>query len=75
MAAIISESEVQERWQQAPWPVTFSNALTGDGVIETLQALLKQVYDKLDNEFKFLEQHQLTQQSFIKQLIGADSIS
>jgi len=75
LAAIISESEVQERWQQAPWPVTFSNALTGEGVIETLQALLKQVYDKLDNEFKFLEQHQLTQQSFIKQLIGADSIS
>jgi len=67
---ILSEDEVLERWQQAPWPVTFSNALNGSGVIETLQALLKQVYDELDIEFKFSEQHDLTQTAFIKQLIG-----
>jgi len=72
LANIISETEVQERWQQAPWPVTFSNALNGSGVIETLQALLKQVYDELDIEFKFLEQHELTQNTFIKKLIGDD---
>jgi len=67
---IISETEVQERWQQAPWPVTFSNALNGLGVIETLQALLKQVYDALDTEFMFLQKHNLTQDAFIKRLIG-----
>lgn len=70
LANIISEDEVKERWKQAPWPVTFSNALNGSGVIETLQALLKQVYDDLDIEFKFLEQHELTQTAFIDRLIG-----
>jgi len=74
LADIISETEVKERWQQAPWPVTFSNALTGLGVIETLKALLKQVYDELNTEFKFSEQHNLTQQEFITQLIGANNI-
>lgn len=75
LADIISETEVNERWQQAPWPVTFSNALTGDGVIETLKALLKQIYDELDNEFKFLQQHQLSQAEFIKQLIGSNDVN
>ncbi len=74
LSNIISETEVQKRWQQAPWPVTFSNALTGLGVIETLKALLKQVYDELNTEFNFLEQHKLTQQEFIRQLIGNDAI-
>jgi len=71
---IISEAEVLARWQQAPWPVTFSNALKGVGVIETLHALLIQVYDQLDREFQFLEQHGLTQDGFIQKLIGSDTI-
>lgn len=67
---IISESEVLDRWQQAPWPVTFSNALNGSGVIETLQALLGQVFESLNTEFGFSEQHNLTQDAFIKRSIG-----
>ncbi len=69
---IISETEVQQRWQQAPWPVTFSNAINGSGVVETLQALLSQVYNQLNTEFKFLDQHNLTQTEFINQLITGD---
>lgn len=71
---IISKKEVLARWKPAPWPVTFSNALTGLGVIETLQALLKHVYDALDKEFMFLNQHNLTQDTFIKRLIGDNVI-
>jgi len=67
---IISETDVLERWQQAPWPVTFSNALDGTGVIETLQSLLAQVFDALDPEFQFSEQHGLNQESFIQQSCG-----
>ncbi len=67
---IICEQDVLERWHQAPWPVTFSNALTGSGVIETLQELLIQVYHSLNQEFDFFNQHQLTEKIFIKRLIG-----
>jgi len=71
---IISEAEVLERWQQAPWPVTFSNALDGTGIIETLQSLLAQVFDALDPEFHFSEQHGLNQESFIQQSCGCTVI-
>ncbi|MDF1582831.1 MAG: GTPase domain-containing protein [Methyloprofundus sp.] len=67
---IISEADVLERWQQAPWPVTFSNALDGTGVIETLQRLLAQVFDTLDPEFQFSAQQGLNQESFIQQSCG-----
>lgn len=70
LSNIISEEEVLERWRQAPWPVVFSNALDGSGIIETLQSLLKQVYDVLNDEFKFSEKHNLTYETFVKQLIG-----
>jgi len=75
LADIISETDVNERWQQAPWPVTFSNALTGAGVIETLIALLKQIYNELDKEFKFLEHHHLSEAEFIKQLMGSSDVN
>lgn len=67
---IISQDEVLARWQQAPWPVTFSCALSGKGVTATLQELLKQVYDALEPEFEFRQKHRLERDMFINQALG-----
>ena len=56
---ILSEEEVMERWQGAPWPILFSTALTGAGVVETFRALLDPVYDALDVRFHLHAAHGL----------------
>lgn len=70
LSNILSEEEVLERWQAAPWPVFFSSALEGRGVLETFEALLLQLYDSLDQEFGWLNQHGLTRDEFVRQSIG-----
>lgn len=70
LSGILSEEEVLRRWQAAPWPVLFSSALVGDGVVETFHALLKQVYDSLDREFEFQTRHGLNRDAFIAQASG-----
>ncbi|QPK64295.1 GTPase domain-containing protein [Methylomonas sp. LL1] len=70
MANILSEDEVMDRWREAPWPVVFSAALDGRGVIETFNALLLQVYDNLNQEFDFQQTHKLSRDEFIRQSTG-----
>lgn len=67
---ILSEDEVLQRWQSAPWPVLFSSALDGGGVLETFLALLKQVYDCLDRDFEFQSRHSLSREAFVNQASG-----
>ncbi|MGZ5001548.1 MAG: GTPase, partial [Methylomonas sp.] len=67
---ILSEDEVMERWHAAPWPVVFSSALDGLGVIETFNALLSQVYDSLNEEFRFQQHHGLSREDFVRQSTG-----
>lgn len=61
---ILSEAEVLERWQGAHWPILFSTALTGAGVVETFRALLDPVYDALDARFGLHAEHGLTRAAF-----------
>lgn len=70
LSNILTEQEVLERWQAAPWPVLFGSALEGRGVLETFKALLLQVYDSLDQEFDWLSQHGLTREAFLRQSTG-----
>ncbi|AEF99578.1 GTP-binding protein [Methylomonas methanica] len=67
---ILSEDEVLQRWESAPWPVLFSSALDGGGVVETFLALLNQVYDCLDREFEFQNRHSLSREAFVNQASG-----
>ena len=67
---ILSEEEVMQRWQAAPWPVVFSSALDGRGVVETFNALQVQVYDSLDREFGFQQNHGLSCEDFVRQATG-----
>jgi len=67
---ILSEEEVHTRWNQAPWPLTFSCALTGEGVADTFRELLKQVYVGLDRLFALSARHGLTQAEFVAAIVG-----
>lgn len=67
---ILTEEEIMQRWQAAPWPVIFSSALDGRGVVETFDALLAQVYDRLNEEFAFHQNHGLSRNEFVRQATG-----
>ena len=69
-AQILLEDEVGQRWAQAPWPLLFSSALTGDGVKETFVRLLQQVYPALDKSFSLQEGHGVDRQSFVAAVTG-----
>lgn len=67
---ILSEEDILQRWQAAPWPVLFSSALDGRGVLETFNMLLSPVYDRLNQEFGLLDQHGLSCEDFVRQTGG-----
>lgn len=50
---ILTEAEIVERWQAAPWPLQFASALTGRGVVETFASLLAAVYTHGDPEMHY----------------------
>lgn len=68
---VLSEGEILERWQAAPWPLQLASALGGQGVVETFTALLTQVYDRLDPQMHFADLLGLSKAEFIAGTIGA----
>lgn len=67
---ILTEDEVRERWQSAPWPLVFASALHGEGVAETLEVLLLALYRKLDGEYGLARGHGLAQADFLRGVLG-----
>lgn len=67
---ILSENEIRERWMQAPWPLTFASALTGEGVQETFVRLLEQVYPQIDQQCSLTETHGMSHAAFVKAVAG-----
>lgn len=72
---ILDEAEVCKRWAQAPWPLFFSVALVGSGVVETFRALLTAVYEALDERFRLRVAHGLDQATFVMAAMGRESVS
>lgn len=70
---IVSEGEVMARWGQTPWPVVFSSALVGEGVVDTFEALLRQVYRPLDASFELGARHGLSAAGFIAAALGRNA--
>lgn len=70
---ILAEEEILARWSQAPWPVVFSSALTGEGVLETFRKLLQPVYAALDQRFALQRDHRLDCAMFCAQTIRLDA--
>lgn len=67
---ILTEAEVRERWGNAPWPLIFGSASSGAGVLQTLNALLGQVYAALDQRYGLAANHGLGADDFIAAMAG-----
>lgn len=70
LSNILSETEIQERWSAAPWPLVFASALAGTGVKETFVKLLESVYPALDKSFSLQEAHHIDMPAFIRAVVG-----
>ncbi|MGX5202441.1 GTP-binding protein [Aliikangiella sp. IMCC44632] len=66
---ITPESELEARWKASPWTLHYASALEKKGVKETFVHLLEKLYQSL-GEFELAEKHQLSQASFIEQIVG-----
>ncbi len=67
---ILSEEEIRERWESAPWPIIFSSALSGDGVLETFKALLEAVFTRMDSTYSLAKTHGIRKEEFCEALLG-----
>ncbi len=71
LPAILPEEEVRARWQAAPWPLFFASALTGPGVRETFEALLRALFRRFDAEYELSGRHGLSEEVFVSHAMGA----
>lgn len=67
---VLGEDEIRTRWGQAPWPLKFASAARGEGVMETLEALLRAVHARHDREFGLTKQHGLDESKFVASVTG-----
>lgn len=66
---VLSEQEIREHWGAAPWPLTFASAVSGAGVIETFDALLRALYRQVEASYALAARHQLTEEDFVEAVI------
>ena len=62
---IVSEEEVSTRWGQTRWPLQYSSALSGAGVMETFEELLRRVYRDLQRRFELRSKHGVEEDDFV----------
>lgn len=62
---ILSEAEIAQRWDGAPWPVVLASALQGAGVVETFSTLLRPVYRRLSRQIALDSVHGLSEDAFV----------
>lgn len=67
---ILPREEIISRWGKAPWPLFFSIALDGPGVLQTFRQLLLQVYSKLDLQYNLSKRHGMTCDIFVASIMG-----
>jgi hypothetical protein len=67
---IQSEDEILERWSQTPWPVVFSSAVRGDGIVATFRTLLQKVYTANKATYALQSEHRLSEEMFVGAVIG-----
>lgn len=67
---IVSPDEVRRRWGETSWPVTFASAVRGEGVRDTLEALLRRTYVALDDRFDLDRVHGCNADLFTHSIVG-----
>lgn len=67
---VLSEAEILERWNGAPWPLLMASALTGQGVKETFMGLLQAVYPAMDRQHALQEMLGIDANTFIAAVMG-----
>ena len=71
LPAIVGEDEVRERWQGSAWQLCFAVALTGIGVRETFEQLLRAVYRRHEEALGLSRDHGLDETAFVAGLLGS----
>ena len=71
---ILHEDEIRSRWQPARWPLTFSCALTGAGVLETFRALLGCVYPYRNEQCALAARHGVSEALFVQAAAGRGAV-
>lgn len=67
---IVTEDEVRGRWDGAAWPLVFATALTGEGVCETFEQLLRGVFRRYDVDLGLSLNHGLDEETFVTGFLG-----
>ena len=68
---IIPEEEISKRWGSTGLPVLLATAIKGEGVLETFTCLVRLTYKSLDSKYELREAFGLSEESFIKNIVGA----
>jgi signal recognition particle receptor subunit beta len=70
LPAIVTENEVKARWADTAWPLVFASALSGEGVRETFEQLLRAVFRHFGAELRLDSAHGLDEKRFVAGLLG-----
>ena len=70
LSDIIPEAELSETWRPTPWPILFASALRAEGVRETFETLLREVYCRLDEEFDLASHHRVSAEHWLNAIAG-----
>ena len=62
--------DIESRWSKTPWPRFYASAIENKGVRETFEKVLEGTYQSVDDEYQLSTEHQLTANSFIRQLVN-----
>lgn len=65
---IISRKAVLSKWEKAPWPIHFSSALNGKGVLETFLTVIRVLYRHLNECHDFENEHGVSESYFVTKI-------
>ncbi|WP_196139451.1 ATP/GTP-binding protein [Aliikangiella sp. G2MR2-5] len=69
---ITTKEELEKRWENCPWPLTYASALNQEGVVESLILLLHKVYEFIDSDSQGFSRHGLGKEQFVEHIISGN---
>jgi signal recognition particle receptor subunit beta len=70
LPSAVPEEEVRQCWSAAPWPLLFSVALNGQGIVPTFESLLRSVYRRFAEDYALQSTHGLDENTFVAETLG-----